>query len=130
MSCCDGQWSCFRKGEKKPRVHTGFYNNILQVIPLLQKYVDPLLAPSQPPRTLYVVGHSLGAGISTLATCYFLLSHDWTNLPHRLLNISAGTPRSCKQSMATLIEEKLAVLRPLDKANIFRIIMDEVSMKV
>lgn len=127
-SCFDGQFSCFggRRGKKKkPRVHTGFYNQIIQVIPLLQEYVHPLLKDDQPPRTLMVVGHSLGAGVSTLATCYFIDSYDWTTLPHRLLNISAGTPRSCKKSMATLVEEKLTVLGPLEKANMYRIVMDQ-----
>jgi predicted lipase len=51
--CCTG-------GEYKPRVHTGFYNNFLASAPSIQKYIDPLLKPDQPPRKLYVVGHSLG----------------------------------------------------------------------
>ncbi|KAL7530481.1 hypothetical protein ACHAXR_004708 [Thalassiosira sp. AJA248-18] len=125
-SCFDGRFGhLFCGGTKKPRVHTGFYNNILQVIPLLQKYIDPLLKADQAPRTLYVVGHSLGAGVSTLATCYFLLSHDWATLPQRLLNISAGTPRACGSSMAAVVEEELATLTPLEKAAIFRIVMDQ-----
>ena len=125
-SCFDGRFSTFfGKRKTKPRVHTGFYNQILQVIPLLQKYVDPLLKADQPPRTLYVTGHSLGAGISTMAACYFLFEYDWGTLPHRLLNISAGTPRSCKLSMSSLVEEKLSVLSPIEKANIFRVVMDE-----
>ena len=103
----------------------GFYNNILKTIPHLQEHVDPLLAPDQPARKLYVVGHSLGAGISTMATCYFLQHHDWAKLPHKFINVSAGTPRSCKQSMADIMEAKLAELRPLDKAVVCRVVMNE-----
>merc|ERR1719409_2231783 len=111
---------CFVKGPKKPRVHTGFYNNILKTIPFLKELVDPLLAADQPPRKLYVVGHSLGAGISTMASIYFLEHHNWKDLPHKFINVSAGTPRSCKEPMAKLVEEKLDELRPLDKAVICR----------
>lgn len=122
-SCLEGQW-CLG-GTDKPRVHTGFYNNILQTIPLFQELVDPLLAPDQPARKLYVVGHSLGAGMSTMATIYFLQNHDWKNLPHKYINISAGTPRACKAPMAKLMEEKLNELRPLDKAVVCRVVMNE-----
>ena len=94
-------------------------------MPYLEEHVDPLLAPDQPPRKLYVVGHSLGAGISTMATCYFLQHHDWAKLPHKFINVSAGTPRSCKQSMADIMEAKLAELRSLDKAVVCRVVMNE-----
>mmetsp|Transcript_10523 Transcript_10523/g.18538 ORF Transcript_10523/g.18538 Transcript_10523/m.18538 type:complete len:257 (+) Transcript_10523:74-844(+) len=120
-SCFEGRYF----GKPKPRVHTGFYNNILQTIPIFQKLVDPLLAPDQPPRTLYVVGHSLGAGMSTMATCYFLQNHNWKDLPHKFINISAGTPKSCKKEMAEVMENKLAELRPLDKAVVCRVVMNE-----
>lgn len=119
-SCLDGRFS-----GGKPRVHTGFYNNILQTIPLLEEFVDPLLAKEGPPRKLYVVGHSLGAGMSTMATCYFLEKHDWKDLPHKLINVSAGTPRSLKQAMADKMERQLADLRPLDKAVVCRLVMNE-----
>jgi len=120
-SCLEGRmW-----GTNKPRVHTGFYNNILQTIPLFEEYVDPLLGADQPPRTLYVVGHSLGAGMSTMATIYFLEKFDWKTLPQKYVNISAGTPRSCKKEMADLMEEKLAELRPLDKALVCRVVRDQ-----
>eukprot|EP00584_Thalassiosira_punctigera_P014735 CAMPEP_0172552812 /NCGR_PEP_ID=MMETSP1067-20121228/47207_1 /TAXON_ID=265564 ORGANISM="Thalassiosira punctigera, Strain Tpunct2005C2" /NCGR_SAMPLE_ID=MMETSP1067 /ASSEMBLY_ACC=CAM_ASM_000444 /LENGTH=401 /DNA_ID=CAMNT_0013340873 /DNA_START=228 /DNA_END=1433 /DNA_ORIENTATION=- len=122
-SCFEGN-ACLG-GTGKPRVHTGFYNNILQTIPVLQEFVDPLLAPDQPPRKLYVVGHSLGAGISTMAAVYFLNKHDWKNLPHRFVNVSAGTPRSCHADMAELVEEKLAELRPLDRAIVCRVVDNE-----
>jgi len=109
----------------KPRVHTGFYNNILQTIPVLEEFVDPLLALDQPPKKLYVTGHSLGAGLSTMASCYFLQKYNWKDMPHKFINISAGTPRSCKKEMAELVEKQLAELRPLDKAVVCRVVMNE-----
>ncbi len=39
---------------------------------MIKEYIEPLLAPEQPPRMLYVVGHSFGAGIATMTACYFL----------------------------------------------------------
>ena len=66
------------------------------------------MAPDQPPRKLYVVGHSLGAGIATLAGCYFLMEYDWNNLPHSLVNITAGSPRTAQNSMKEAVNEELA----------------------
>lgn len=119
-SCLEGRFF-----NSKPRVHTGFYNNILQTIPLLEKFVDPLLATGQPPRKLYVVGHSLGAGMSTMATLYFLNKHRWQDLPQRLINVSAGTPKSLKRDMAEKVESQLAELAPLNKAVVLRVVMNE-----
>lgn len=118
-SCLDGLCS------KKPRVHTGFYNNFIAALPLVQKHVDPLLAPDQPPRKLYVVGHSLGAGIATMAACYFLLEHDWVNLPHKISVVTAGGPRAVKSQMKDLINDKMDQLRPMDKAVICRLVRDK-----
>lgn len=97
--CCDGQG--------RPRVHTGFYNNFLASLPTVRKYVEPLLGPDEPPRKLYVVGHSLGAGIATLAGCYFVLQHDWNALPHSLVNVTAGSPRACGKNMQQLVDEEV-----------------------
>jgi pimeloyl-ACP methyl ester carboxylesterase len=115
--CCEDEY--------KPRVHTGFYNNFLATAPLIKKYIDPLLAPDQPPRKLFVVGHSLGAGVASIATCYFLLHHDWTQLPHKLVCVTAGSPRSVQGSMRDLIQEQMQKLRPLDKAVICRVVRDK-----
>lgn len=60
-----------------------------------------------------------------MATCYFLQHYDWAKLPHRFINVSAGTPRSCKPSMAEIMEKKLDELRPLDKAIVCRVVMNE-----
>ena len=108
----------------KPRVHTGFYNNFLASAPLIQEHIDPLLAPDQPPRKLYVVGHSLGAGIATMAACYFILKHNWAELPHKVINVTAGCPRACQESMAIIIQQEMVKLRPLDKAVVCRIVRD------
>jgi len=114
---------CF--GDYTPRVHTGFYNNFLASLPIIKKYIEPMIKPDQPSRTLYIVGHSLGAGIATLATCYFLLEHDWTQLPHKIVSVTAGSPRSCQGSMKTIIDEKMKELRPLDKAVLCRVVLDK-----
>ncbi len=111
--------------EMKPRVHTGFYNNFLAVLPILKEHVDPLLSRNAPPRKLYIVGHSLGAGIAAMAGCYYLLHHDWTASPHRLVNAMAGCPRPCHESMAQVVQDKLSYLRPLDKISMFHITLNE-----
>jgi Lipase (class 3) len=108
----------------KPRVHTGFYNNFLVSAPDIQQYIEPLLAPDQPPRKLFVVGHSLGAGIATMAACYFLTKYNWAELPHKLINVTAGCPRACQTSMKLVVEAELRKLRPLDKAVFCRIVRD------
>jgi len=93
-------------GTRKPRVHTGFYNNFLATLPDIRQYIEPLLkGEDQPPRTLYVTGHSLGAGIATLAACYFLLDYEWTK--HSLVSVTAGSPRACGLAMADWIHERL-----------------------
>jgi Lipase (class 3) len=118
--------ACCVSGEDyKPRVHTGFYNNFLASAPALRTHVDPLLSPDQPPRKLYIVGHSLGAGIATMATVYYLLEHDWETLPHKLISVTLGGPRACCQSMQETIDAKVAALRPLDKAVLVRLVRDK-----
>jgi hypothetical protein len=119
---CSGlEGLCCNSGEYKPRVHTGFYNNFLASLPLIKEHIEPLLRPDQPPRKLYVVGHSLGAGIATLAGCYFLLEHDWRHLPHTLVNVTAGSPRACCQSMKTVIEKRRLAMGT-SKARMYRMV--------
>jgi hypothetical protein len=124
FSCLSGGWGCC-DDEHKPRVHTGFYNNFLVTAPLIKQYIEPLLAPDQPPRKLYVVGHSLGAGVANMAACYFLLEHDWAKLPHKLMCITAGSPRSVKGPMRDIIQEEMQRLRPVNKAVICRVVRDK-----
>lgn len=115
-SCLQGL--CHRDS---PRVHTGFYNNFLVSLPIIRQYVEPLLAPDQPPRTLFVTGHSLGAGIATLAAVYFLLEFDWNKLPHTFVNVTAGSPRVCGGLMQQIVHDRISVLDP-KKARVYRVV--------
>lgn len=121
--CCSGTGAA----PGKPRVHTGFYNNFLVTVPAIRQYIDPLLAPDQPARTLYVVGHSLGAGIATMAACYFLTDparYDWRHGPHKLRVVTAGSPRACCQSMQVTIDAVLRELRDTDKVVLAHVVRD------
>lgn len=102
----------------------GFYNNFLATVPDIQQYVEPLLGPDQPPRTLYVVGHSLGAGVATLASCYFLLEHDWSKLPQSFRSVTAGSPRACGSLMAEDVEKRIAelALDPSSDVKVYRLV--------
>ena len=93
--------------EYQPRVHTGFYNNFLASLPQIREHIEPLLMEEGKPRTLYVVGHSLGAGIATLASVYFLLERSAFWETHRLVSVTAGSPRACARSMKDLVHQKL-----------------------
>ncbi|KAG7372399.1 lipase class 3 [Nitzschia inconspicua] len=97
---------CFQGENYKPRVHTGFYNNFLATLPTIRKHVDRYLVSYERPRTLYIVGHSLGAGIANMTATYFLLHHDWTMLPQNLVAFTAGSPRSICQSMKKVVDDK------------------------
>jgi Lipase (class 3) len=115
-SCLQGL--CHRDS---PRVHTGFYNNFLASLPIIKQYIEPLLAPDQPPRKLFVTGHSLGAGIATLAAVYFLLEFDWNKLPHTFVNVTAGSPRVCGGLMQQLVHDRISELDP-KKARVYRVV--------
>ncbi|CAB9521251.1 Lipase, putative [Seminavis robusta] len=110
---------------KKPRVHTGFYNNFIHSTPMILEHIKPLLTETEKPRKLYVCGHSLGAGIATLAAIYFLLEFEWELLPQKLIMVTAGSPRACTNSMGKIVKERLAELRPMDKAFFCRIVLNE-----
>jgi Lipase (class 3) len=110
---------------KKPRVHTGFYNNFLHTTPEILQHIVPLLKETEKPRKLYVTGHSLGAGVATMAAIYFLLEFEWELLPHQLVCVTAGSPRACTNSMGRIVEKRLTDLRPLDKAFFCRIVLNE-----
>jgi Lipase (class 3) len=119
-------------GGTKPRVHTGFYNNFLVTVPSIRKYIDPLLlGDNQPPRTLYVVGHSLGAGIAMMAACYFIMEPQyqqmWRNTAsqHRLRVVTVGGPRACCQSMQEQVDTVLRELRPTNKVQVLQLVRDK-----
>ena len=131
-SCLLGHEMCHYGDQPvKPRVHTGMYNNFLYTCPMIKQHIEPLLQGNDqnhnppPPRTLYVVGHSLGAGIATLAACYFLLNFDWELLPHKLVCVTAGSPRVVQQNMADVVHARLRDLQPFNKVSFCRIVLNE-----
>jgi hypothetical protein len=115
----------------KPRVHTGFYNNFLVTVPRIRQYIDPLLAEDQPPRTLYVVGHSLGAGIAMMAACYFIMEPQYqqiwrkSSLKHQLRVVTVGGPRACCQSMQEKVDSVIRELRPTNKVQVLQLVRDK-----
>jgi len=116
IPCCRAAMSrcCRGRGDDNndvPRVHTGFYNNFLVTVPIIKRYIEPLLGPHQPPRKLFVVGHSLGAAIASVATCYFLLEYDWSTLPQKFCSVTAGCPRFCNRRMRDMVADRVEYLR-------------------
>jgi Lipase (class 3) len=114
----------------RPRVHTGFYNNFLVTVPIIRQYIDPLLLdPAQPSRTLYVVGHSLGAGIAVMAACYFILDeqcrYNWRTLPHQLRVVTAGGPRAVNRAMQHAVDSQCRALRDTNKVVVARLVRDK-----
>jgi hypothetical protein len=77
----------------KPCVYSEFYHSFLASLPMIKRNIEPLLAPDKQPRKLFVSGHGLGAGVATLAACYFMLEFDWTVLPHSLVMVTAGVSK-------------------------------------
>ena len=119
--CSGMEGLCCYEGKYKPRVHTGFYNNFLASLPLIKKHIEPMLHQYGPPMTLYCVGHSLGAGIATLAACYFMLEFDWNKLPHTFINVTAGSPRAICTSMKATMDKRRAQLGT-KHARIYRVV--------
>ena len=118
--CSGFEGLCCAGGTYKPRVHTGFYNNLLAALPTIKQHVDPLLSNEERPRKLFVVGHSLGAGIATLAGCYFINEYNWNELPQRLVIVTAGSPRACCESMKEIVDQKRNDFG--DKCRVYRVV--------
>jgi Lipase (class 3) len=79
---------------------------------------------------VFVVGHSLGAGIATLAGCYFLTEFDWRDLPHTLINVTAGSPRAACESMKVMIDQRRALMGS-SNARLYRVVKgDDVVTRV
>jgi Lipase (class 3) len=116
----DDDGSHDRHEDYKPRVSSEFYHNFVASLPLIKRNIEPLLAPDQPPRKLFITGHSMGAGVATLAACYFLLEFDWVLLPHSLVMVTAGSPRSCCWSMKDRIDE--CRLQLGDSVRLYRVV--------
>ena len=117
MGCCGGQ----------PRVHTGFYNNLIYTIPYIRQHVlAKLKDPTTSPKKVYVVGSSLGGAMSTVAYMFVLeemveLLEDPQYPNHKLINVSLGAPRVCDWRMRDLTMERIRRLRPLDRAVVCRL---------
>lgn len=105
-----------------------------QTIPAIRKYIiDPLIkdykaGETVKPKKIYVVGCSLGAAVSQLAWC-FILDELYEHLKDpefkrvdRLISVTAGSPRVGDKKFCKYIQEKMNVLRPLDRAVICRLV--------
>lgn len=92
--CSGMEGFCCSSDDFKPCVNSEFYHSFLASLPLIKRNIEPLLAPDQPPRKLFVTGHSLGAGVATLAACYFMLEFDWAVLSHSLIMVTAGVSQN------------------------------------
>lgn len=110
--CSDSQY--------KPSTHGTFYRNFMASLPTIEEHILPLMSADQKPRTLYVVGDSIGAGVATLAACYFSLELAWDAIPHSLINVTAGGPRSCTISMKAYMDECLK--KTENKIRLYRVI--------
>jgi pimeloyl-ACP methyl ester carboxylesterase len=101
---------------QRGRVHTGFYNYFIASVPAIQQYIDPLLEDTSTPKTFYIVGHSLGGGIAHMALIYFLLEYqekyDWNKLGHRLVLVTAGSPRAYTNTFQGIVDDNIAKYPP------------------
>uniref|UniRef100_A0A7S3PC07 Fungal lipase-type domain-containing protein n=1 Tax=Amphora coffeiformis TaxID=265554 RepID=A0A7S3PC07_9STRA len=130
-SCYDGLFTKWFTSRGKPRVHTGFYNNFLYTLPMIRQHIlQPLLASNAKPRKVYICGCSLGAAISTMAFC-FLLEELYPTLAnpdavhHKLIHVTAGSPRVCDPKMCGQVMDKVQALRALDRAVICRMVYNQ-----
>ena len=127
---------------RKPRVHTGYYNNFVYTIPHIRKHIiEPILSANQvyqeqrkeagdapDPIKIYVCGASLGAAIATLAYIYILFElplDDHTFLPVKLISVTAGSPRVCNAKMKQLFHQRMSILRPMDRAVFARLVYNQ-----
>lgn len=127
-SCFDGLFTKYFTSRGKPRVHTGFYNNFLYTAPMIRKHIfAKLMDKNTTPKKVYICGCSLGAAIATLAFCFVLLELPWEDpdFNHKLINVTAGSPRSCDTQMQQLVMDKMSKLRPLDRAVICRLVYNQ-----
>jgi len=121
ISCGEGEGQ-----GTKPRVHTGFYNNFLASLPTVKEVLEPMLRDAESPKTLFIVGHSLGAGLATLASIYFSMEFDWSeckNDKHRVVSVVVGSPRACGMAMAQNVNQALVEQR--DRITLCRVVRDK-----
>mmetsp|Transcript_11130 Transcript_11130/g.26832 ORF Transcript_11130/g.26832 Transcript_11130/m.26832 type:complete len:488 (+) Transcript_11130:193-1656(+) len=87
-------------------VNRYFYQLFLEVWPKIEPYIKVFLRSSARPRTLHIVGHSLGGAIATLVGCHLILEYDWNQLPHDLVVVTSGSPRSVSPQLKSMIEAR------------------------
>jgi Lipase (class 3) len=132
-STCDGLFTKYCTKRGKPRVHTGFYNNFLYTIPMIRKHILAKLqntnttSANNKPIKVYICGCSLGAAIATVAFCFLLqemmpILENPNSISHKLINVTAGSPRVCDALMKQQVMAKMKTLRPLDRAVICRLV--------
>jgi hypothetical protein len=81
--------------------------------------------PNRGPTTVYICGESLGAAVASLAFCFLLLELPLENpaiCRHKLIGVTAGSPRVADAKMRQTIMDRLALLRPLDSAVFIRLV--------
>lgn len=105
-----------------------------QTIPEIRKhFIWPLLRKYKGdekvrPKKIYVVGNSLGASISQLALSFILdelfehLKDPEFKRVDRLISVTAGCLRVGDQTFRKHVEDKINVLKPLDRAVICRLV--------
>jgi len=120
FSTANSSWGSFFQWKTRPLVNREFYNTFLGAAPSIEEHIHPLLSNDERPRKLFVVGHSLGAGIATLAACYFITEYDWSTLPHSLVVVTGGSPRACLQSMKDTIDGRMEKFG--DKVRMYRVV--------
>lgn len=77
------------------------------------------------PKKIYVSGYSLGAALATLAFCWLLeaLPLENPSFPaHKIILVTAGSPRVGDKKMRERVMEKMQVLRQMDRAVICRLV--------
>jgi len=125
---------------RKPRYHTGYYNNFIYTIAMIRKHIiEPIMNANKEyqknkqvikpaPIKIYVCGASLGAAIATIASCFLLMElplEDPDFLPVKLISVTLGCPRVCNQKARQAVQERLALLRPLDRAVFCRLVYNQ-----
>lgn len=90
-------------------VNRYFYQLFLDVWPKIQQHIQVVLRPSGRPRTLHIVGHSLGGAIATLVGCHLIMEYDWNQLPHDLVVVTSGSPRVISPQLKSMIEARRRV---------------------
>eukprot|EP00928_Gymnodinium_smaydae_P022805 TRINITY_DN19035_c0_g1_i2.p1 TRINITY_DN19035_c0_g1~~TRINITY_DN19035_c0_g1_i2.p1 ORF type:complete len:358 (+),score=55.10 TRINITY_DN19035_c0_g1_i2:182-1255(+) len=74
------------------RVHRGYYNMLLSLLPSLERILLPQLLDPEPKRLIFA-GHSRGGSLALLALAYLMEKVNLARCEHPLFVFSAGAPR-------------------------------------